>query len=231
MSDAQTPEQTALAMIARAIRQELPQLTQALRVLAQTVEPIVKPIVIWFGVYEMVTQITEKTGWLPHRSVPIERYLGEHGSDVDKVIAAASSHYENNEESILSAIESQLQTYSVNDESKETLREAIAAHRHALYRCSCRVLLPEIERVLREDWLGITHVATVNQKEITAAIAEGYLEDFVRRSPEDLVLFKYLKSHLFETVHDYNREQIIHDPVPNRHAASHGWIPYASAKK
>lgn len=213
-----------LTTLNRKIEYYLAPVSNALRLLTETLQPVAE----WMALHTVMAEVTERTGWLPYRTVPFETYLSDNGNDWMKIIEEATSCYENYEDTILQDIELQLSTYTVDEEARETLREAIQAHQTGLYRCSCRVLLPEIERVIREDWLDITGIATLSQRQIEEAINRQALEDFVLNSPRDLVLFKYLARHLFQWVSD--RDTIKEDSVPNRHAALHAWTPYSSRR-
>ena len=95
-------------------------------------------------------QTLEKTGVLPHASTPF-RLLDDDDADLRVLL---ERHYRENWDQISEDILDRSQRFTVDDEAKAALAEALAAHGNGHYRSVCRLLLPEIERVARVELLG-----------------------------------------------------------------------------
>lgn len=197
----------------------------------KAMEPVVQalvPMVQTFILYDGIAKAREATGWLPYHTVPFTEFFRECGEDKEALIVKISSYYEDHHLDIAHDIRSHLPEYDIDDEAKATLGEALAAHGFGLYRCTCRVLLPEIERVIREDWIGIRDIKTLKEQVFQGEINQKSLSDFVLRGPQDLVLFGPFAKHLF--AYYESREGVEQEPIPNRHAAAHGWVSYSSKR-
>jgi hypothetical protein len=199
-------------------------LASSLAQVAKEMEPMFQAFILYDG----IAKAREATGWLPYRTVPFTQYFRECGGDIAALTTCISSYYEHHASVILQDIALQLPAYDIDNEAKETLSEALSAHEYRLFRCSCRVLLPEIERVIREDWLGIQEVKTLSQALLEGEINKKSLSDFVLNGPQDLVLFGPFASHLFSWV--ASRADVAQESIPNRHAAAHGWVSYSSSQ-
>ena len=197
-------------------------LTSNLARIAKEMEPLAQTLVL----SSRIARVTEVSGWLPYRTVPYGRFHQECGGEVNALSVRVSCYYKCHSQIILQDINSQLMRYAVDEEAKATLREALKAHEHSLYRCVCRVLMPEIERVVREDWLGIEKIGSLSQQCIEKKVDRHYLEDFIMDGPADFVLFGHFIEDLFVWVK--NRRQVQRQSTVNRHAASHGWTAYSS---
>ena len=209
-------------------------LAEQLQPLARLLEVATKPggqvysLVSGFALYAAVAQVSDTSGWLPHQSVPFERILRESAGDMSRLTDLVSDYYEDHGLEVLDSIESQLVSYSIDDEARATMVEALGAYRLGLYRCVCRVLLPEIERVLREDLLRVEELKALKESELRTYLNKYQLTDFVLTGAPDLVLFGRLSKHVFGWVK--SRAQIGRYSTPNRHAAAHGWLAYSSNK-
>ena len=196
-------------------------LTTNLARLAKETAPVAQALIL----SSRIEEATKATGWLPYRTVPYDQFHRE-GVEVDAFCAQVSCYYKDHSHIILQDIDCQLSNYDVDAEAKATLRETLNAHNHGLYRCVCRTLLPEMERVIREDWIGVGEVKALKQKWLEEKTNKHYLEDFILGGAADLVLLDLLLEDLFVWVK--SREQVKGLSTVNRHAASHGWIPYSS---
>ena len=185
-------------------------------------------IQLLFGLirYDAIAKASERSGWLPHRTVPFDEYILAAKGDVDALTAMVSQFYEENDTLVVDDIRSRISDFLVDDEAKDTLGEGLRAHETGLYRSCCRVLLPEIERVILQDWLGISDMRPLTSNDIVARAKRAVLEDFVHDDTGDLVLFDKLMNHLF--VHTSGIDPSQQSSTPNRHAATHAWIPYSS---
>ena len=190
--------------------------------IANEMEPIVQAVVL----SERISEVSRVSGWLPYRTVPYAQYHRESEGDIDAFSVKVTYYYTSHSQIILQDIDSQMSKYDVDEEARATLREALKAHEYGLYRCVCRVLLPEIERVIREDWLGIQEVNALKQRCIEEEVDSHYLDDFILDGPADFVLLGHFLESLFVWVK--NREQVQQQFTANRHAATHGWMSYSS---
>ena len=164
-----------IAFFLTEVDRRLEPLARDLALVADKLEPMIRAFLLW----DSIAKAREETGWLPYRTVPFIQYFNECGGDTRALAARVSNYYENHELAIVKDIESRLAGYDVDEEAKATLHEALLAHKQGLFRCSCRVLLPEIERVIREDWLGIEGVSTLNANKLRDAINQKELSDFL----------------------------------------------------
>ena len=120
-------------------------------------------------------------------------------------------------------MKSRLADYHIDDEARATFREALSAHEAGHYRCVCRVLFPEIERMIGAGRVGLKQML----EELTGT---GDPASFAFRERFGYVLFGRLVNHAYEQVNEDEREGFERDPVPNRHAAMHGLVPYSTHK-
>ena len=169
-----------------------------------------------------IADASEKSGWLPYRTVPLEQLFAD--GDMDAFAYRMDSHYRAHGMDIVRDVGSTMTTYDVDAEARATLAEALKAHEYGLYRSCCRVLLPELERVLREDWLRNKPVP-LSPKALITKVNQYELHDYILDKC-GLVLFGKIFTHLFERFEHLDAPQ--HDMTPNRHAATHGWAVYST---
>lgn len=173
-------------------------------------------------------QLLDEAGWLPHYGMPFDR-MEQCAGDVGAVHELLCRHYEERWSDVCGDIEARLAEYDIDKEAKATFVEAMSVHEEGFHRSVCRVLMPEIERVSRVELYegklrGISSLPLLRelagQLPITAVEPGGFLAvNLVRR----------LSEHLYEDVWDEgSRRRFAEDPVPNRHAAVHGLVVYAS---
>lgn len=145
------------------------------------------------------TQVLDDAGWLPHYSTSFAIVEGC-GGDITMLRACLEKHYQEGWQGIRRDIESRIASYDIDDEAKATVREALTAHEHGLYRSVCRVLLPEIERVARKELHGdrLEHITSQPRlKELAGNLAPASTEP---RGLYGLNLFRRLTEHLYENV-------------------------------
>ena len=182
-------------------------------------------------------------GWLPHYTTPFQ-YIEEQADDVEAVRTALIDYYTENWRVVRSQIDSQLDSYSIDKEAKAAFRESLDAHEAGLYRCVCRVLFPEVDRLL--------YAVVVNDEDGRISFKDR-IEKLINQAGSrvsfygffyDLDMFHYLTNEqpdtpssdgakliygLFAQVRTEKQLQHLkHDPVPNRHAAMHGLVSYSS---
>ena len=189
---------------------------ERLKELSDAFAPHLQSILEWNRVVDALNAV----GWLPYHSAPFH-YVEECGDDLALLERRFDEFYRTRWSEIRDDMELRLKDYHIDDEAKETYREALLAHEVGLFRCVCRVLFPEIERVIG--------LGRVRQKEIEKLTSTGTLADFAFRERFGYVLFGRLVNHAYEQV-KADRKRFEWDPVPNRHAALHGLVPYSTHK-
>ena len=189
---------------------------------AERIRLVANGVELW----DWVEKASKQSGFLPFRTVPFDDFYQKSGDNYNLFYTHVSEYYANHQQEILHSIATQITVLDVSSEPKATLLEAIEAHGHGLFRLTCRGLLPDIERVVREDWIGESGVGQVKVWKIEKAIEEKYLEDLTPDNWFNLVLFNLLINHLYRDgkhIKDFRE-----NPFPNRHAALHGWLDYPS---
>ena len=192
-----------------------------------TLAELVLPFFVRIAYYDEVATFYETTGWLPYRTTPFQLHFLKRPKDRNEAHSCLSNYYEDSSSEILQDIETRMEGYDIDSEAMAVLKEAAHAHREGLYRSVGRVLLPEMERVIRADWLQIEKLIPVSEKHIREGLQQQRLEDVVFDFPHDLVLFRIFHKHLFVPVHKTSPGDA---SVPNRHAGTHGWMAYSSMK-
>ena len=204
--------------------QELEPAFQGLATLAEAAAPYLQKFVR----YHTIVDKFDATGWLPYHLAPVD-YVEHYEGDSIHLEKTISEFYVTQWHHIRKDIESRLDTYHIDDEARETFREAFSAHENENYRCVCRVLFPEIERMIRLNLFN--DAGRIHTREMLGKlIDERPLEDFVSQEAFGLVLFGRLAKHLYEQVADEERNKFEQDFVPNRHAALHGLASYSTHK-
>ena len=173
-------------------------------------------------------QAFDEAGWLPHHSTPLDR-VKQCAGDSEAVHLFLSAYYEERWPNVRRDIEDRLTGYRLDAEAKAAFREALEAHGASLYRCVCRLLFPEIERVTRRELHGDSMERITSQKA---------LRDLAARLPASVMepggflglnLFDRLSNHVYEAASDEEaRQRLARDPIPNRHAAVHGLVVYST---
>ncbi|SNT53127.1 hypothetical protein SAMN05216374_4624 [Tardiphaga sp. OK246] len=176
---------------------------------------------------ERQKQLILSVGLLPHASIPLE--LLDSAADVAVLRQSLKQFFEDNWTTIAEVIVARVATYDIDDEAKATLGEALQAHQQGHYRAVCRVLFPEIERVVRVE-LRDNKVGTIYVQSLMADTTDNiYLRDLELPTIFVIELFDRLADHLYQSIkNDDDRKRFEVDPVPNRHAAIHGLIVYSS---
>lgn len=184
-------------------------------------------------------KLVENTGWLPHHTMPFD--LLSENSKEDEVGQAVANYYRDSWNEVEQSFVVQLERYDIDDEAKTTFKEALAAHRHGLFRVSPRLLFPEIERVCSEEFFNGKHmvpVTTPKGKKTTLPITRlKEIRKMILKLPAGRLrayayswqLFAKVESHLYEDVDETQENEVTRyraDPVPNRHAALHGIVSY-----
>ncbi len=181
-----------------------------------------------FELQNWVENASFETGYLPHRTVPFARFRKKCEDNYKDFLSLVLAHYESHQDDILLSIESQKEELTLSEEVMATFSEAIQAHRQGLFRLICRGLLPDVEKVIYEDWLAKSGIGIVKAKELKETIDDLPVRIFTQDHWFDLVLLNVLIDHLYSNGN--NIGDFPQTPLPNRHAALHGWMNYPSQK-
>ena len=173
-------------------------------------------------------EVLDQSGWLPHYSTPFE-LLDECGNDPVALDRQLLQFYEKSWPEVRQEIEARLAAYELDDEAIATFREALDAHEYGLYRCVCRVLLAEVERIARIELHDDKIKSISSQPQLRKLAGTLRISSTEPRGLRGLNLLRRLQSHLYDTVrHQTDLNRFKRDPVPNRHAALHGLVVYSS---
>ncbi len=181
-----------------------------------------QPSMKWFHERKQTHDALDNVGWLPHPSVPY-RLVAGCGEDLALLDRRIADYYRTRWMEIRREMESGLTEYHIDDEARKTFGEAIAGHEAGLYRCVCRLLFPEIERMIDAGRVSST-------KMIQKLIDSGDPTDRELRELFDWVMLERLRTHAYAQVHAGEQEKFEQDPIPNRHAAMHGLVAYSTHK-
>ena len=199
----------------------LPTIEQELEKLLQTFAPYIEAL----ENHLKIVKSFETTGWLPHRST---NHLHDdllHGNAHNIL----TNYYHKNWNDILQDIESNIPEYNIDSESKKTFEEIILAHRAEHYRCVCRAIFPEIERVIR-NYFCEDNPKTLNPYKLIMKLLteDNNIEEFIKNDPFGVVAFKTSIEHLYKNVNSSNLSEFEHNSIPNRHATIHGLVSYST---
>ena len=111
--------------------------------LPSALELIIKPFPI---LVHPRAQLVSELGWVVHHSLPIDLLDNVHDDDLDEAIMA---HYRATWSDFRRETELDTHGYLVDQDTKETVIQALQAHQIGLYRLVPRTLMAEIERVIR----------------------------------------------------------------------------------
>lgn len=192
--------------------------------LLKTMGPLAETMASIGRLHALVSRI-EQAGWLPHYTTPFTA-ISEAADDVD-VRGLIENHYRENWTDVRKQFLRQLRGYDVDEEAKETFAEALGAHEHGFFRSTCRLLFPEIERVVRTDLLDGKPGTRAGVIELQEAASQMGLSEINPGGLAGFTLYMKLAEHLYVNV--YTKEdlqKVASDAVPNRHAAIHGLVAY-----
>lgn len=171
----------------------------------------------------------EAAGWLPHATSPF--HLIDGTMSVAEVGAVAEAHYRDRWDEVRDALLARVAGHRVDEEARATFDEAVRAHGHGLYRTVPRLLFPEMERVVRRELLRREFGSGASLKELFRQMDGLSLSEVLPDGWAYHALFERLAEHLYEDVKSAEQlERVRLDPVPNRHAAVHGLVVYATAQ-
>lgn len=166
-------------------------------------------------------ELLKNAGWLPHATLPMDLLDG--ADDPCALAEDLEAFYRTEWEGFRPKLEECLSRYEVDEESVACFKEALDNHSGERYRSVCRLLFPEIERVVRARFCPgrfdeITNVQILRTFAGELPLSEiGYFE-----------IFRRLECHVYDKVRtSKSLQKMERDNVPNRHATIHGIIPYS----
>lgn len=173
-------------------------------------------------------ELVLQAGWLPHASIPPE--LIAEAADVQDADMRLRDFYGENWPRIEMSLRASVDESDVDLEAKEAFDECLRAHTLGLYRAAPAVLFPQIERVARGALLpNAMGASAANQ--LFGAVGRLGASEFTVPSVSGVRLYKKLAEHLYKQVRTPAEvQEACLDSVPNRHAALHGRVSYASEK-
>ena len=173
-------------------------------------------------------RVAEELGWVVHRTLPTT--VLEDASE-DKLDEAIMTHYKERWAEVRREIELATSGYLIDEDSKETMSQILSAHEYGLYRLVPVTIMVEIERAVRVHLYGelVGRHLDIGGK-IVDEISELPISAF-QDITSGIIQHETLENHLYEHIDDDSeRSQFAEDPIPNRHAAIHGLVPYSTEK-
>ena len=173
-------------------------------------------------------RVAEELGWVVHRTLPTT--VLEDASE-DNLDEAIMTHYKERWAEVRREIELATGGYLIDEDSKETMSQILSAHEYGLYRLVPVAIMVEIERAVRVHLYGELVGRHLDIKgKIVDEISElpiSALQDIT----SVIVQHETLENHLYEHIDDdSDRSRFAENPIPNRHAAIHGLVPYSTEK-
>ena len=152
-------------------------------------------------------------------------------ADEDELDEEIMTYYRENWFDVRKKIELDTEQSMVDLDSREIMIQAVQAHESGLYRLVSPSLLTEIERTIRIQLRGTLVEQGLNIKETILNEADDLPSSAFHDLTSDLSQFDTLENHLYENIrNEKDRSQFEESPIPNRHAAIHGLVPYSSEK-
>ena len=225
----------------RIIRTLRNRIQQFVDIVTPHLEPVARGLAA-MAEWHRIRDVLNAAGWLPHYTTPLG-LIADCLADVDTVRDKLEEYYAQNWPRVRTAIECRMTEYNVDEEAKATFREALEAHSCGLHRSVCRLLFPEIDRVLRTEVFGRKTGRESYKKIVETLVSDKTLDDFLPGGWIDFDYFGHLteaiERHpddafddrifgLFRPVTEDDLQRLEQDPVPNRHAAMHGYVSYSS---
>ena len=202
--------------------------SDSLRQLSEVIRPVL-PHLVAFARFSRIVDAVGCTGWVPHRSVPLNK-VEPLINDVTSLEKYLASYYEQHWTYIRQDISSRLHGYHVDDETRDTFREALEAHDNGHYRCVCRVLFPEIERSIRSRFNVVEIGTNLSRRKIRDVLNGTTLGEVITGDPLAYSRFRLLVQHVYEHVDGEGVQKVEEISTPNRHAALHGLVTYSTKK-
>jgi len=197
--------------------------------ISRELEPLKEVITHWSRI-EVACKRLDGAGWLPHDTVPMQ-LIAEIDCNHEKLSHIIEDHYRSNWKIVKESFLRNLDFCEIDEEAKATFLEALNAHEYGLYRVPPRLLFPEIERVSRIEVHGGRINGLASQRELRKISEDLSLFDVNIPGLYTLRLYDRFVAHMYVKVEDdISVNAMSADAVPNRHAALHGLVVYATMK-
>ena len=173
-------------------------------------------------------RVAEELGWVVHRTLPTT--VLEDASE-DNLDEAIMTYYKERWAEVRREIELATSGYLIDEDSKDTMSQILSAHEYGLYRLVPVAIMVEIERAARVHLYGELVGRHLDIKgKIVDEIGELPISAF-QDITSGIIQHETLENHLYEHIDDDgDRSQFAENPIPNRHAAIHGLVPYSTGK-
>ena len=167
-------------------------------------------------------------GWIPHYTLPMDLLEDKEGEDLNLAIM---DHYRERWPRVRKQLELATDGYLIDEHSKETMKEALEAHESKLYRMVPPTLLVGIEGAVRNHLNKNLVGQGVDVKGRIVTGAGDLPISAARNLSSEMVQYETVENHLYKHVdNEADRADLSENPIPNRHAAIHGLVPYSSEK-
>ncbi len=169
---------------------------------------------------------SEAAGWLPHRTTPFDQLAQPDLSDTE-VAAILHAHYVEGWDAVRAAFVLALDSYAIDDIAKAAVVEALDNHQDGRHRSVVALMFNEIERVVRDELYGGGPAMIGSLPRLQDLAGDVFLSSIEPGGGAGLRLFERLVGHLYSQVKTVDEVAgFAADPVPNRHAATHGLVVY-----
>jgi len=180
-----------------------------------------------FALAKQKADLLVSTGWLPHETLPFY-FIEQADGDAAKLNKLIDDYYRDNWSFVRAKLEANISEYRIDDESKLIFRQILTAHEHELFSLVPRAMFPEIERVSRTELHNRRLERISSQKALRKLAGELVLSDYDVAGFYAIAVFERFEDHVYADVNEKNLSKFANDPVPNRHAAIHGYFGYNS---
>ena len=173
-------------------------------------------------------RLAMELGWVIHNTLPEHILDYESEETLDEAIM---DYYRSEWHEVRREIEKRTRTYFIDQDSKETMKQALQAHESSLYRLVPRSLVIEIERATRihlnermvERGISIKNKIISGVNDLPISSLNGLSAGMIQ--------YETLEGHLYEQIeNESDRIDFEENSIPNRHAAVHGLVPYSTEK-
>lgn len=179
---------------------------------------------------EIQAKLLEQTGWLPHETTPFDLLDKHDNSSLEELSQNIEDYYLMNWPIIKDIILGRINSYLIDVDAKDALRESLNCHGYGMYQSVCRNLFPEMERVSRIELHNGNLASKVTSQELLRKTAGSmHLSGIGLNGYLACQLFGCLDEHLYLHVRsESERDKIKDKTTPNRHAVIHGLVSYRS---
>ncbi|MBX3566308.1 MAG: hypothetical protein KF730_17245 [Sphingomonas sp.] len=174
------------------------------------------------------TELIVRAGWLPHASIPLE--LVFEAQDIADTDQRLTGHFRSDWAAISESLRASVAAAVADSNACDAFVQSLRAHDLGMYRVAPVLLFPHVERLARAKLLPGAQGASPAVP-LQMAVGELGPSQFTMAGVSGLRLYQKLAEHLYKQVRTADEIAAAQaDPVPNRNAALHGRVDYASEK-